>query len=173
MKNFKIKDEIVNNVSIIYPLGHLDAGNAEKFEKSIFKQLQNGYVKIIIECSKMKYISSAAQGVIIGYLNQIRLKGGDIVFVNVTERNYEIFDLVGFTEVFEFFNTLEEAISYLTKLNRNIAKGMSFGSVLNILGKPLGATQIGKKVILDYLNMQLIFIKNKLVGKIEKKSQES
>jgi anti-sigma B factor antagonist len=49
-------------------------------------------------------------GIIMGYLDEIREKGGDIKLCSVSERVYEIFDLVGFTEIYEFLENEEAAV---------------------------------------------------------------
>jgi anti-sigma B factor antagonist len=50
-------------------------------------------------------------GIIMGYLDEIREKGGDIKLCNVDQRVYEIFDLVGFTEIYDFLEDEETAIA--------------------------------------------------------------
>lgn len=95
MKNFLIRSKIRDQVAILYPKGHLDAHSVEKFEKELLKCIGNKTFKIIVNCSELKYISSAGMGIIMGYLDEVREKGGDIKLTNVIERVYEIFDLVG------------------------------------------------------------------------------
>ncbi len=102
MKNFLIRSKIRDQVAILYPKGHLDAHSVEKFEKELLKCIGNNIFKIIVNCSELKYISSAGMGIIMGYLDEVREKGGDIKLTNVIERVYEIFDLVGFTNIYDF-----------------------------------------------------------------------
>jgi len=110
MRNFLIKSKTIDNVGILYPSGHLDAHSVEKFEKEILKMINNDIVKIVVNCIDLNYISSAGMGIIMGYLDEIREKGGDIKLSNVVERVYEIFDLVGFTEIYEFVENENKAI---------------------------------------------------------------
>ena len=46
-----------------------------------------------------------------GYLDEIRENGGDIKLCSVAQRVYEIFDLVGFTEIYDFMDNEETAIA--------------------------------------------------------------
>ncbi len=110
MRNFLIKSKTVDNIGILYPTGHLDAHSVEKFEKEIVKMINGDIVNIVVNCSDLNYISSAGMGIIMGYLDEIREKGGDIKLSNVEERVYEIFDLVGFTEIYEFVENENSAI---------------------------------------------------------------
>jgi len=100
----------MDNAALIYPKGHLDAHNVERFEKEILKIIENGQYNIIINCRDLNYISSAGMGIIMGYLDEIREKNGDIKLCCVSERVYEIFDLVGFTEIYEFLEDEETAL---------------------------------------------------------------
>ncbi|MGE5343077.1 MAG: STAS domain-containing protein [Candidatus Omnitrophota bacterium] len=110
MKSFTIRSKVVGNTSVVYPRGHLDAHNVERFEKEILKVIGNNIVNIVINCKELNYISSAGMGIIMGYLDDIRERGGDIKLCNVSERVYEIFDLVGFTEIYDFLEDESSAI---------------------------------------------------------------
>jgi anti-sigma B factor antagonist len=101
---------VVDNAAVIYPKGHLDAHNVERFEKEILKLMENHHYNIIINCKDLNYISSAGMGIIMGYLDEIREKDGDIKLCSVSDRVYEIFDLVGFTEIYEFLDEEEAAV---------------------------------------------------------------
>lgn len=109
MKSFYIRSKVVEEVAIVYPRGHLDAHNVERFEKEILKLIENDQVNVIVNCKDLNYISSAGMGIIMGYLDEIREKGGDIKLCSVSERVYEIFDLVGFTEIYDFLDDEQAA----------------------------------------------------------------
>ena len=66
---------------------------------------------MVIDHGGLKHISSAGLSVLFDYINKFRKTDGDIKLVNVPERIYKIYDLLGFTSIFKFFKTTEEAIS--------------------------------------------------------------
>jgi anti-sigma B factor antagonist len=111
MKSFYIRSKVLEDTAVLYPKGHLDAHNVDRFEKEMVKLIGNHVVNIIINCKELNYISSAGMGIIMGYLDEIREKGGDIKLCCVDERVYEIFDLVGFTEIYDFLDTEETAVA--------------------------------------------------------------
>jgi anti-sigma B factor antagonist len=111
MKHFYIRSKIDGQIAIIYPKGHLDAHNVERFEKEIVKLLGNSIVRIVVNCKDLNYISSAGMGIIMGYLDEIREKKGDIKLCSVNDRVYEIFDLVGFTDIYDFVENESVAIT--------------------------------------------------------------
>ncbi|HLP61923.1 MAG TPA: STAS domain-containing protein [Candidatus Deferrimicrobium sp.] len=111
MKSFYIRSKVLEDTAVLYPKGHLDAHNVDRFEKEMVKLIGNHVVNIIVNCKELNYISSAGMGIIMGYLDEIREKGGDIKLCCVDERVYEIFDLVGFTEIYDFLDNEETAIA--------------------------------------------------------------
>ena len=115
MKAFYIRSKIIGDIVMIYPKGHLDAHNVERFEKEILKHIGGNHIRIAINCRDLNYISSAGMGIIMGYLDEIREKGGDIKLCNVNERVFEIFDLVGFTGIYQF---LKDEQAVIERFNR-------------------------------------------------------
>ncbi len=116
MNTFKIKTKTKNGILIIYPYGHLDAHHVEKFENEIKKHIKNKYYKILINCKDLNYISSAGMGVIMGYLEEVREKNGDIKLCSLNKTVYEIFDLVGFTEIYDFLDSEEQGLKKFNEL---------------------------------------------------------
>ncbi len=99
----KVKTESLGEVTVILPEGRIDPLTVDEFEKSIEESIKNGRVKIILDCSRLDYISSAGLGVLIGHIEEIREKGGDLVICCTSSRVYQIFDLLGFTKIYRFF----------------------------------------------------------------------
>ncbi|MDY0298155.1 MAG: STAS domain-containing protein [Acidobacteriota bacterium] len=110
MKHFQLRSRILDKVAVIYPRGHLDAHNVERFEQEIRRIMETRVMRIVINCENLDYISSAGMGVIMGYLDEIRENAGDIKLCCVKNQVYDIFDLVGFTDVYDFLKDEETAI---------------------------------------------------------------
>jgi anti-sigma B factor antagonist len=58
----------------------------------------------------LNYISSAGLGVFMAFIENIRDKGGDIKFSSMSEKIYNVFDLIGFPLIYEFYKSDDEAI---------------------------------------------------------------
>ncbi len=111
MRNFQIRSRLVDGIAVIQPRGHLDAHNVSRFEKEILKFIRDGLYRIVINGSELEYITSAGMGVIMGYIDEVREKSGDIKLSNLNERVFETFELVGFTEIYEFHDHEEQALA--------------------------------------------------------------
>jgi anti-sigma B factor antagonist len=110
MKNFQIRTKITGNVAVLYPRGHLDAHSVARFEKEIVKLIRENNFKIVINGKELNYITSAGMGIIMGYIDEVREKNGDIKLCSMNQRVYDTFDLVGFTRIYDFVNDEQAAI---------------------------------------------------------------
>lgn len=115
MKNFQIRTKMVDGVTVLYLKGHLDAHQVARFEKELVRVIRDNNFKILINGQELNYITSAGMGIIMGYIDEVREKGGDIKLCSLTERVHETFDLVGFTEIYDFIPNEQAAIE---KFNR-------------------------------------------------------
>lgn len=88
-------------VTILDLSGDLDAHTSVQLERTIQDLIQKQHYNLIINFSKLNYISSAGLGVFMAFIDDIRAKGGDIKFSNMPEKIYQIFDLLGFPMLYE------------------------------------------------------------------------
>lgn len=107
--NTSITDK--GEVSIIYLKGYLDAHTAPVLEGSFNDLLEKKRYNIVVNFSDLAYISSAGLGVFMAFIENVRENGGDIKFSSMSEKVYNIFDLLGFPLLYEIFKTEEEAVN--------------------------------------------------------------
>ena len=110
MNDFTVKRKDVEDVSIVYLNGYLDAHTAPDFENALQELVDEDRVRIVVNLSELSYISSAGLGVFMGFIEDIRSKGGDIKLAEPTEKVYRVFDLLGFPVLYEVFKTESEAL---------------------------------------------------------------
>ena len=65
----------------------------------------------MVNFEELDYISSAGLGVFMAYVETMRENNGDIKFSNMKENVYNIFDLLGFPMLYEFYPDENEAVS--------------------------------------------------------------
>jgi anti-anti-sigma factor len=100
MMNVKI-EEIDGNVVAILE-GTLDTAAAAETEKAM-RPLNNVEGKdIIIDCTNLAYISSAGLRIFLGILQNTKEKGGHVYIKGLNDTVQAIFDLTGFSNIFEF-----------------------------------------------------------------------
>ncbi|HQF43830.1 MAG TPA: STAS domain-containing protein, partial [Ignavibacteriaceae bacterium] len=79
-------------------------------ENNFVNLISKNKFKIVVDFKELAYISSAGLGVFMAYVEEIRQNKGDIKLSGMSEKVYNIFDLLGFPLLYEIFNSEEEAI---------------------------------------------------------------
>lgn len=110
MADFNVKVKVVGSVSVINLGGYLDAHTAPELEKEFNRLIDGAQYKVVVNFNDLQYISSAGLGVFMAYVETMRDNNGDIKFSNMTDDVYNIFDLLGFPVLYEFFKNENEAI---------------------------------------------------------------
>ncbi len=110
MSKFESRVRKHNSLQVIDLIGELDAHTSLILEKELLDLINQGQTKIILNFSELKYISSAGLGVFMGCIDDIRSKNGDLKFSNLSDKIFEVFDLLGFPHLFEIYNHEQEAM---------------------------------------------------------------
>lgn len=95
---------------VIFARGRIDAVNAQEFEKQCFGIIESGSSRLIIDMSKLEYISSAGLRSILSIAKVLRKNSGDIKFCCLQGMVCEVFAISGFSAMFSIFETIEEAL---------------------------------------------------------------
>ncbi|AFN75091.1 anti-sigma-factor antagonist [Melioribacter roseus P3M-2] len=110
MADFNVGLRDAGSVSIVELKGYLDAHTAPELENIFNKLIRENKFKIVVNFNQLNYISSAGLGVFMAYVETMRENNGDIKFANLKENVYNIFDLLGFPLLYEFYKDENEAI---------------------------------------------------------------
>ena len=97
-------------VSVINLKGFLDAHTAPTLENNFTQLINSNKYKIVVNFEELAYISSAGLGVFMAYIESIRDNRGDIKLTNMSDKVFNIFDLLGFPLLYEIYKNEEEAI---------------------------------------------------------------
>ena len=98
----KIRIEEIDGNVVAFLEGSLDTAAAPEAEK-VMDPLNNVEGKdIIIDCTNMEYISSAGLRIFLGILQNAEEKGGHVYIKGLNDTVQAIFDLTGFSNIFEF-----------------------------------------------------------------------
>ena len=107
---FKVHRTAEGDVSVLHLEGFLDAHTAPVFEQAIQAELDASRPRLIVNGEKLTYISSAGLGVFMSFIEDIRTAGGDIKLCAIVPKVYQVFDVLGFPELFDIVDTVPSAI---------------------------------------------------------------
>jgi anti-sigma B factor antagonist len=114
--NTSVKDK--GDVSLLYLNGYLDAHTATVLENNFSELIAADKYKIVVNFKDLAYISSAGLGVFMAFIEKIRENNGDIKLTSMSEKVYNIFDLLGFPLLYEIYNSEEEAVKKFEEINK-------------------------------------------------------
>jgi anti-sigma B factor antagonist len=88
------------DISILSLTGRLDAYSATEVEKKFDAVIESGCVKIVLNLEGLEYISSSGLRVFLSQLKKVRKQSGDIKLAGMKPNIKEVFDIAGFTQLF-------------------------------------------------------------------------
>jgi len=97
-------------IAVVRVLGQIDTTTSHELERRLQYLLKDHQFEIIIDLSKVTYISSAGWGIFISEIRGIRESGGDLKLVGMTLEVAEVFQLLEFHNILESFKTIEAAV---------------------------------------------------------------
>jgi anti-sigma B factor antagonist len=107
---FSIHKSAEQGLSVLALEGYLDAHTAPEFEKQVQAEFEAGRVQLVVECSRLSYISSAGLGVFMSFIEEIRAAGGDIKICGLAPKVFQVFDILGFSALFDIVPDLPAAV---------------------------------------------------------------
>jgi anti-sigma B factor antagonist len=107
---FSIARSSQDGITILALEGYLDAHTAPQFEKAVQEEFEAGRIRLIVDCSKLTYISSAGLGVFMIFVEEIREAGGDIKICGLAPKVYQVFEILGFPSLFDIVDDIPAAV---------------------------------------------------------------
>lgn len=96
---------------IIMVDGEVDASSSIHLDNAIGEAIDGDRKKILVDCHKLSYISSAGLGVFMSYIQDFKSKGINLVLFGLSDKVANVFEILGLDQLLTFANSLEEAKS--------------------------------------------------------------
>lgn len=98
------------DVALIRIKGYIDTTTSSEVSTRLNEIIHSGNYLLIIDMGGVNYVSSAGWGVFVGEIRNIRENGGDLKIVQMTPDVYEVFEMLEFNRILDYYETLEEAV---------------------------------------------------------------
>lgn len=106
----------VGDITILTLNGRLVLDDGDLlFRDRVNALVAKGRKKIVVSLRDVTYIDSCGVGVLIAKLVSVRNKGGDLKLVQLSARSHRVFDICRLTNVFEAFESEDEAIASFSR----------------------------------------------------------
>jgi len=91
--------------------GRVDSATAPQFGQKLEGLIADGVFKLVIDMSKLEYMSSAGFRALLAAQRQCKRYGrGEVLLASVPDRIREALELAGFTELFRVFPSSLDAV---------------------------------------------------------------
>ncbi len=95
----------------IAPTGRLDANTVPDFESTLRERIQSGESRLVVDMKDVSYISSSGLRALLTARRLAKSQGGDLKLCRLPPRIHKIFEMVGFTQVFGIYDSVELALN--------------------------------------------------------------
>jgi anti-sigma B factor antagonist len=107
----EILEKKFGNVSVICPVGRLDAYASAEMEKKVNPLVEIPSVAMVINLEKLEYISSSGLRILLAGLKKAKKGQGDLRLSCMQAYVKEVFEMAGFMQLFKVFEKEEEAVN--------------------------------------------------------------
>ncbi len=108
----KIKQNPQDEVMVLELSGKIMGGpDFDKFKDEIAKVVEGGFKKVVLDLSGVPWINSTGLGILITGYHSIKAADGQLKICSVKERVLSIFYISQLENIFDVFETREEAIA--------------------------------------------------------------
>jgi anti-anti-sigma factor len=105
-----IKSHQQGTTTIVQVEGRLDTANYAAFEAEAAALLNNGSTAYIFDCAALSYVSSAGLRTMLVLRKRLHAAGLPLRLCQLQPAVLQVFEISGFTNIFEIRATLEDAL---------------------------------------------------------------
>ena len=91
--------------------GVIDSTNLEDFFAFINSVFKRGINRMVLDMEFTSYLSSGGLSVIIDAFRRAEKEGGKLVIARISDLVKDLFDVVQFEKIIEFYDDLDEAVA--------------------------------------------------------------
>lgn len=117
-KGLRIRTKTIQkDIKKLITEGVIDGHTCSTFEKALIDTIKKNFIKIILDFTKLNYLSSAGIGVLLAEYAKITDdrpdNRGKIVVINASEGVRDVFKILGIEDSFGFVGSEKEALEIL------------------------------------------------------------
>lgn len=106
-----VTEQTMQNKLVVFCEGRIDSTNANIFENKIVEIIDKGNNTLIIDFSKIAFVSSAGLRVLLIAAKKVKPYGGSVILSGLSNEVQEVFDISGFSSIFTIYKTVDEAVA--------------------------------------------------------------
>jgi anti-sigma B factor antagonist len=104
-----ISSKKINDINVISINGRIVYETEKDFKKYISNFIDQGEIKIVLDCNNLSYVNSAGLGLLINLHKSAKSQGGAINLTNLNSDITELFQITNLNQIFSIFKSPEDA----------------------------------------------------------------
>lgn len=97
------------DVVVLKLIGRLDTNTSQSLSDKAIGLIDGGLNKLVLDLAELNYISSAGLRVLLMLAKKLKSIGGKVALASLQDNVKEVFELSGFSSIFESFPGVSEA----------------------------------------------------------------
>lgn len=106
----EIKEDKIDDQTVVSLSGRIDSTAAVEFEEKLIDIIDKGTNSMVIDFLRIQFISSAGLRVLLLAAKKVKPYGGKILLCNMSKDVREVFDISGFSSIFQIHENISDAI---------------------------------------------------------------
>ncbi len=103
-------EKIIKKDVVIFRIkGDIDAYSSPSLKDKLVKEIEEGNKKIVLNLTNVDYIDSAGLGVLVAVLKRVKKEQGILRIAGLKPNIMKIFQLTRLNQIFDIYNTEEQA----------------------------------------------------------------
>ncbi len=111
-----IKRHQADGIDVITLIGEIDASSSIELDLAIAKSVGEGFIKILVDCHSLDYISSAGLGVFMSYIEEFKDQNIKMVLFGMNDKVANTFEILGLNELLKIAKDRAHAIRMIDEL---------------------------------------------------------
>jgi len=107
----ELSEKKSDQCTVVSIKGRLDTTNYSILEKKLMELIDSGQVRLLVNLAGMDYVSSSGLRILLMALKRITVAKGKFVLCELQDNIKEIFEISGFTNIFEICQTEEQGLA--------------------------------------------------------------
>lgn len=113
----EITEDKIDGQVVISLSGRIDSTAAVEFEEKLIEIIDKGKNTMIIDFLRIQFISSAGLRVLLLAAKKVKPYGGKIVLCDMSKDVREVFDISGFSSIFDIQDNVTSAVEAIKNAN--------------------------------------------------------
>ncbi|MGF1527658.1 MAG: STAS domain-containing protein [Candidatus Competibacterales bacterium] len=109
-QGFSLTHESHQGAQVVHLQGRLDSATVGDFEQQLLAILGQGHQAVVLNFAAVNFVSSAGLRVLLMAFKRTQVGGGRLALAGLSDNVHQVFDISGFSSLFEIYLDLPQAL---------------------------------------------------------------